>query len=321
MKKAVFEIALKSKRQIAEGTMEFVFEKPVEFIFKAGQHLRMTLLNPVETDNEGEKRFLTLASTPQDTELVIAMRMTDSAFKRSLNRLQIGEKVRIEILLDVPHGAFALHDDASVPAVFIVGGIGIVPAYSMIKDAIERKLPHKLLLIHSNRRPQDAPYLSELEDMARKNPSFTLVATMTESDKSIWHGLIGIIDETMLKKHVSDLNTPIFYLAGMPKMVDSMKALLNRLGVHSDKVKAEEWSGFKMGEHGGSAKFSLKKHGLIALIVLAVIIVILAHVGAAGSLYKSNIFSLDNPFVYVMIGFMAVLAAFKFKHLKRLLHT
>ena len=66
------------------------------------------------------------------------MRMRDTAFKRVLGQMQIKEKVLIEILLEVPHGGFALHDDPSKPAVFLIGGIGIVPAFSMIKDAKER---------------------------------------------------------------------------------------------------------------------------------------------------------------------------------------
>ena len=82
MKKAEFEVALKGKKQIAEGTMAFVFEKPNGFQFRAGQHIRMTLIDPSETDNEDNSRLFSLASTPQDADLVIAMRMRDTAFKR-----------------------------------------------------------------------------------------------------------------------------------------------------------------------------------------------------------------------------------------------
>lgn len=179
-----YEVALKGKKQIAEGTWSFTFEKPTGFTFKAGQHVRMTLISPPETDDEGNSRFLTLANTPQDNDLVVAMRMRDTAFKRVLSRITIGEKVQIQIMKGVPHGAFALHEDTSKPAVFVVGGIGIVPAYSMIKDAIERKLPHRMTLLYSNRRPEDAPFLKELEDLARQNPSFTFVPTVTESERS-----------------------------------------------------------------------------------------------------------------------------------------
>src|SRR5574341_839873 len=98
-KRAAYKVALKGKMQIAEGTYAFVFEKPEGFRFNAGQHVRMTLINPPETDAEGNSRFFTIASTPQELDLVFAMRMRDTAFKRVLSRMQICEKVLIEILL------------------------------------------------------------------------------------------------------------------------------------------------------------------------------------------------------------------------------
>ena len=248
MKKAAFEVALKSKRQIAEGTMAFVFEKPKGFKFKSGQHIRMTLINPPETDSEGNSRFFSLASTPQDEDLVIAMRMRDTAFKRVLGRMQIGEKVLIQVLLGVPHGAFALHEDASKPAVFLIGGIGIVPAFSMIKDATERKLLHKIVLFYSNRRPEDAPFLDELQNLAKQNPNFKLIATMTEPEKSArsWQGETGRIDQSMIKRYVHDVQSPMYYIAGLPEMTSAMKTLLADLGVNEDNIHAEEFSGFDL---------------------------------------------------------------------------
>jgi ferredoxin-NADP reductase len=153
-KRAAYKVALKSKQQIAEGTYEFVFEKPEEFRFNAGQHVQMTLIDPPENDTKGNSRFFRIASTPPERDLMFAMRTRDSAFKRVLSHMESGEKVLIEILLESPHGSFVLHEDTSRPAVFIVGGIGIVPAYSMIKDAIQRELPHKMFLFYSNRRPE-----------------------------------------------------------------------------------------------------------------------------------------------------------------------
>ena len=82
-----YETTLKAKQQIATGTWAFTFKKPSDFHFTAGQHVRMTLLNPPETDKEGDSRFLSLASTPHDSDLLFAMRMRDTAFKRVLNTM------------------------------------------------------------------------------------------------------------------------------------------------------------------------------------------------------------------------------------------
>src|SRR6266478_6111341 len=326
MKKSEFEVAFKCKKQIAEGTMAFVFEKPNGFHFGAGQHIRMTLINPSETDSEGNSRFFSLASTPQDADLVIAMRMRDTAFKRVLGRMQIGEKAVIQILLDVPHGAFALHDDASIPAVILAGGIGIAPAYSMIKDATERKLPHKIFLFYSNRRPEDAPYLDELQGLAKRNPSFKLIATMTEPEKSAqsWQGETGFINHSMLRRYVDDPQASIYYVAGLPEMVSAMKKLLTDLGINEGYIQAEEFSGFTMEHnndctlHGmGLGILKRTRHGVVVAVVLMIVAFVILHVMAAHSIYRAGGFSLKNPLSYLMLGGFLVGAAFKLTYLWR----
>ena len=329
-KLATFEAVLKSKRQIAEGTYEFTFEKPEGFHFNAGQHIRMTLTRPPETDAEGDARFLTMASTPQESDLRFAMRMRDTAFKRVLGRMQPGEKVIMQKLLgDSPHGSFVLHDDATKPAVFVVGGIGIVPAYAMIKDATERELPHKLFLFYSNRRPEDAPYLAELQAFAKKNPNFTLIATMTEVEKSAeeWQGETGVINRALLGKYVRDLQAPFYYAAGLPEMVSAMKAVLVDAGVSEDNIRAEEFTGFNLNQLQNASSQPKKNYLLIAAIVVGLLALIGIHTGAFGSLSHTNLFSafsFSNPFSYLVIVAILAVVAIKIAmvvKVKRLLHA
>ena len=324
MKKVVFEVALKSKKQIAEETMAFLFEKPKGFHFKAGQHIRMTLINPLETDSEDNSRFFSLANSPQQKNLVIAIRMRDTAFKRVLRRMQIGDKVRIEILLENPHGSFALHKDGSKPAVFLIGGIGIVPAFSMIKDAIERKLPHKIFLFYSNRRPEDAPFLDELQNLVKQHSSFKFIPTMTEPEKSAqqWKRETGYITRSMIKRYINDLKSPIYYIAGLPEMVDAMRKLLTDSGINEDDMRAEEFTGFNLNEMRGTMMHDVSSHkgkNHIVFIAIAVIIlaVVILHVGAVTSIFKSGLDTsfLKNPIFFLMVVLMFVIIPFKLKHL------
>jgi hypothetical protein len=55
MKRVRFDVVLKERKPIAEGTMVFSFTKPVGFHFRAGQHLRGTLLHPVKSENGSER--------------------------------------------------------------------------------------------------------------------------------------------------------------------------------------------------------------------------------------------------------------------------
>jgi len=92
----VTQAKLVSKREVAERTMAFHFEKPSDWTFEAGQCLDMTLLDPKETDAEGNTRSFTIASSPGEETLMIATRLRDTAFKRVLNTLPLGSEVRIE---------------------------------------------------------------------------------------------------------------------------------------------------------------------------------------------------------------------------------
>jgi ferredoxin-NADP reductase len=326
-KLASFEIAYKSKRQIAEGTFEFTFEKPQDFLFSAGQHIRMTLISPPETDTEGDSRFFTMASTPDESDLKFAWRHRDTAFKRTAAGMQPGQKVLIQKLLgETPKGSFALHEDADRPAVFIAGGIGIVPAYAIIKDALQRQLPHTMYLFYSNRRPEDAPYLAELQTLAKQNPAFKLVATMTEPEKSAqdWKGETGFISRPMLEKHISNLQAPIYYVSGLPEMVSAMKALLAELGISENHIRAEEFKGFNLNALTATASPKRKNHVPFILLGIALIGVVLTHTGVVGSLsHAVKAPSLNDPISFLVIGLLLVLIAFKVLvaiKLKRSLH-
>jgi ferredoxin-NADP reductase len=55
--------------------MAFHFEKPVGFDFRRGQSADLTLLNPPETDSEGNVRTFSIASAPFEDRLVFTTRM------------------------------------------------------------------------------------------------------------------------------------------------------------------------------------------------------------------------------------------------------
>ena len=239
---SVYNTILRSKKEIADGTIAFYFEKPVGFIFKAGQFGDFTLINPVETDTEGNTRGFSLASAPYEADLMIATRMRDTAFKRVLRAMEIGT----EVLLDAPYGSFTLHNNPKTPAVFLTGGIGVTPVRSIVLQAAHDNLPHRVLLFDSNRKPEDAAFLNELVEAQENNLNYRFIGTMTEMEKSgmKWNGETGYITKAMLEKYVGDLTLPIYYLAGPASMVTAMRKTLNEAGVDDDNIRTEEFSGY-----------------------------------------------------------------------------
>jgi len=237
-----FIAQLKDRREVAERTLACEFERPAGFEFKAGQSVDMTLLNPPETDAEGDKRAFSIASAPHENTLLFATRLRDTAFKRVLKSLPLGSEVKIE----GPFGNMTLHNKAARPAVILAGGIGITPFRSMVIRAAHEKLPHRIFLFFSNRRPEDAPFLAELQSLEHQNPNFQLIATMTQTGKSRqpWKGETGLINQGMLERHLKEAASPIYYVAGPPAMVKALHAVLNSAGVDDDDIRSEEFSGY-----------------------------------------------------------------------------
>ena len=245
----VRHLTLNSRYLVAERTLEMHFEKPAGFAFKAGQFMDLTLIDPPETDAEGNTRGFSISSAPDDPELTFTTRLRDTAFKRAVAKIPLGTAVAF----DGPFGSLTLHHDASRPAVLLAGGIGITPFRSIIRRAAHEKLPHRIVLFYSNRRPEDAPFIDELRALTRENPNFTFVPTMTgmAASHSPWTGETSLVDIEMIRKYVPGdesagkrPTSPIYYIAGPPGMVTALRTMLNDSGIDDDDIRVEEFSGY-----------------------------------------------------------------------------
>lgn len=238
----VLESRLMRRESVAEGTMAFYFSKPAGFRHEAGQSLLLTLVDPPETDGEGNSRTFTIASAPHEPELMIATRMRDTAFKRVLKTATIGAAVS----LDGPNGAMVLHDDVERPAVFLAGGIGITPFLSIVRHAVKQRTGHRIHLFYANRRPEDAAFLSELKEMEQRTPGYRLIAVMTQPERSAlrWSGETGHIRRELLVRHLTDLKSPMYYFAGPPAMTMAMRGMLQEIGVGEQAMRYEAFYGY-----------------------------------------------------------------------------
>jgi len=237
-----YQVRLRGRHEVAERTMAFEFEKPAGFTFKAGQFIEVTLIDPAETDAEGNARAFSIASAPHEDFLMVATRMRDTAFKRVLAAMKVGATVRIE----GPFGDLVLHNNPTRAAMLLAGGIGITPFRSMVLRAAREKLPHRVFLFYSNRRPEDAPFLEELRNIETLNPNYKLVVTTTEPEKSRypWQVETGLISADMLTRSAKDAMSPVYYIAGPPAMVSGLRAMLNGKGVDDDDIRTEEFGGY-----------------------------------------------------------------------------
>ncbi len=244
-----FVTKLKSREEVAEQTMAFRFGKPAEWKFKAGQFVDISLIDPPETDTEGNTRGFSIASTPQEDFLMVTTRLRDTAFKRAVRKLPLETEVKVE----GPFGNLTLHNNLARAAVLLAGGIGITPFRSIVFWAAQQKLQHRLFLFYSNRRPEDAAFLDELQALERENPNYKCIPTMTRMEKSkrTWGGERGRIGYELISRYLKGVASsapsapgPIYYVAGPPAMVGGLRTMLTNSGVDDDDIRSEEFTGY-----------------------------------------------------------------------------
>ena len=202
-------LPLIKREEIAEKTVAIWLDtRGSDFKFKAGQNVDLNSL-----------RTFSISSSPNDRDkLRIAFRTSDSDAKKDLFKMPLGTKVKV----DGPFGSFILPKKSDRSIIMLAGGIGITPMLSMILDATERKLPHKITLVYKNRSLARAVFMDELKQLEIQNPNFSLRYTL--------HGTRFI--------------NAIYYISGKPGFVRTMRMELEQAGIDDMAIRTEEFDGY-----------------------------------------------------------------------------
>ncbi|CBL46086.1 Oxidoreductase FAD/NAD(P)-binding [gamma proteobacterium HdN1] len=235
---ATYDVKLLSKREVAEGTMEFTLERPAGLEIRAGQFFDIVLPHDENTPKSASTHGFSFVNAAYENHLVAATRMRNSPFKNTIR--ETPDNTMVQVI--APFGDFTLHKNVAVPAVFITGGIGITPAFSMIKQATHDKTKHQLTLIYANDTPARAAYTDELAALAKENPNFHFVPVYAQAD--VQGAEKGRVNAEIVRKYVKDIPAAKFYLCGPEGMVKAMRSLLMEVGADEDNIRTEEFEGY-----------------------------------------------------------------------------
>jgi ferredoxin-NADP reductase len=203
------------------------FSRPPEFQFAAGQWIVLAL-------TAGETRLaetFTICSAPSDDFLEITTRLSGSPYKNALAGLVLGDRAA----LTGPGGHLAIPADATRVA-FLVGGVGITPVHSMLRQAAAQgRVFDDALLFYGNRDQSCVPFEAEFAAMADSGVR-TVLCFERASDS--WKGDRGFISAQMVRRYLPPTQTSRpFIVAGPPIMVEAMERVLDELGVpESDRL-------------------------------------------------------------------------------------
>jgi ferredoxin-NADP reductase len=222
-----FTLEFVKKEQIGENTYSFYFRKE-SFTYLPGQYIRMVLPHE-NADDRGTSRFFTISSSPHEKDfLIITAKVIKSTFKNKLLSLEPGTPVKIF----GPLGTLILHDDERDQLVFLSGGMGITPFHSMIIYAAANKLSVPLILLASFPKSEEMIFHNELMRINNENTNIAVVY----SDRRV--------SVEMLRKHISDLDKPKYFIVGPPAMVEATRELLGTLHIDEEKIVTESFTGY-----------------------------------------------------------------------------
>jgi ferredoxin-NADP reductase/Na+-translocating ferredoxin:NAD+ oxidoreductase RnfD subunit len=229
---------LHTKRLIAKDTYEFEFKKPQGFTFIAGQYLEWMLPHH-KPDHKGIRRYFTIASSPTEPTIRLAMKMppTPSSYKQALSSLDVGKTVIASQLA----GDFTLPHDTSTKLSFIAGGIGVTPFSSHLTYMIDSDKKYDAALYYCVNTSDELAY-SELWEKAKKNLVFSYIPVVAKgvADSSIE---AGYITAQMIQRRTPDYRERTWYISGPPGMVNAYKKLLKEIGVKGNNIKTDFFPG------------------------------------------------------------------------------
>jgi ferredoxin-NADP reductase len=226
---------LKDKREEADDIMSLILspQKGGNLPFTPGQFVNIYL----HENGQFFGKSYSISSTPGDNFLQITVKKIGN-FSTKLFNLPI----KTEVLVEGPFGYF-YPENWSKNLVFLAGGIGISPFYSIVKSALTKntKFP-KITLFYSVGKFKDAAFYRDLHKISELNDSVNIIYFLTRqtelTDQSIECELKHI-DVNSLKKHLTNLQDADYYICGPIGFVNDMWKTLKENEVNEDRIFTE----------------------------------------------------------------------------------
>lgn len=220
---------------LVEGVASFRFERPDDYSFMPGQYFDVRLAGV--GDGPAAKRF-TISSAPGDAYLELTTRLSGSPYKIALQALRPGETAGLSEAggrLVVPSG--------ECRAGFLVGGIGVTPARSIVRDAVQRGTGLSATIFYGNRDGSRVAFREELDSYEAEGVGIRVVHVLGEPSPGR-PGETGSITADVVRRHCDDPGLLWWAVSGPPAMVAAMRAVLDALGVPRERAAFELFAGY-----------------------------------------------------------------------------
>ena len=217
--------------------------------FRPGQYLTFML----HVGSAGAERNLTrcysLSDRPELAHYRITVKRMPSPAGRpdlppgaSSNHFHDGVQEGDVLKVKAPSGHFFIDPDATVPAVFIAGGIGITPMMSMLQWCVAKQPARAVHLYYGVRNSADHAFKEVLEELACSHPALRLRVVYGSPGPDEVQGRdyqhVGYIDLELLRNSLPH-GRHQFYVCGPPPMMQCLWPALREWGVKKDDIHFE----------------------------------------------------------------------------------
>ncbi|HYW25968.1 MAG TPA: 2Fe-2S iron-sulfur cluster binding domain-containing protein [Terriglobales bacterium] len=210
-----------------------------EMPYGAGQYVDIRV--PGTTDSV---RSFSMCSTPNGD--LHRLEFMIKVFPDGLFSGQLDGGIRPGDPLEIigPYGHFQLRNRDS-DAIFIGGGSGMSPLWSMLNDIAERGIRRRVTFFYGARRGGDLFYLDRLQALSSRLSDFEFVPALSEpQEDDDWDGETGFVTEVAGRRLDRDqLRGEVeAYLCGPPPMIDAAFPVLFQKGIPGTRIYYDKFT-------------------------------------------------------------------------------
>lgn len=196
-------------------------DKPADAVpwFRAGQYCTLGLNNEEEPDKGSVRRAMSIASAPQDAELVefyirfVSTPESDNPFTHLLWKAKDGDRIYMR---PVAVGKFTVEDTVGTGdgrmCVMVAAGTGAAPFVSIVRDRLSQDPKYdlsKFALLHAASYPYDLGYMDYLKEVAESNGLHYLPSISRTKEVPEWDGVGGRVEDFFLPDRLAHLEEAI----------------------------------------------------------------------------------------------------------------
>jgi ferredoxin-NADP reductase len=209
------------------------------FSYVPGQYVMLAFPD----DLESKRAFSIVEYYPKAMEILVLIKKQGIFTQRIFD-----SKPGQELIISGPYGRFTLadagfldgEDSKAKPLVFIAGGIGITPIYSMLLEALNNNHSNDIHLFYTAKNIEQMPLYEQLNELENGKLRIKYHFTMQDSQGAVCKnkrlGCNDIVEE------VPDFDKGTYFICGPSAMIEGFRKELLEKGIPDERIRSEDFT-------------------------------------------------------------------------------